>query len=204
MSVIRFYDESVVAYLKNNIKVDTGRGVDSPQVTFALPSRQGVKLETTESKTPILPLLAVIRTGLSPNPETKIVKNKVHRPMIYNISENQRVYEGVEAMPYNIAYQLDYFSLTQEMHNEISEQLLFNLLKRHYIKTFIEISNHNLEVNGYIYNVTLSDSTTYMEVPDTSTRIFHGTSTFDLYTMLLDPNYYTKTVLDVESNFNYI
>ena len=197
MSVIRFYDESVIAYFKDNIKVDNGEGLESPQVTFALPSRQGVKLDVSRSKTPILPLLAIIRTGLSPNPETKIVKNKIHRPMLYNISNDLTVYEGAEMMPYNINYQVDYFTLTQEMHNDITEQLLFNLYKRHYIKTFIEISNHNLEVNGYIYDVSLNDSTSYVELPDTSTRIFHGVATFNLYTMLLDPNYYTKTVLNI-------
>ena len=197
LSVIRFYDESVVAYFKDNIKVDTGEGVDSPQVTFALPSRQGVKLEVSESKTPLLPLLAVVRTGLSPNPETKIVKSKVNRPMLYSISSDKRVYEGAEMMPYNINYQLDYFTLTQEMYNEISEKLLFCLFKRHSVKTFVEISNHNLEVNGYIHDVSLTDSTPYVELPDTSTRIFHGTATFSLYTMLLDPNYYTRSVLDI-------
>lgn len=198
MSVIRFYDESVIAYFKDNIKVDNGEGLESPQVTFALPSRQGVKLDVSRSKTPILPLLAIIRTGLSPNPETRIVKNKIHRPMLYNISNDLTVYEGAEMMPYNINYQVDYFTLTQEMHNDITEQLLFNLYKRHYIKTFIEISNHNLEINGYIYDVSLNDSTSYVELPDTSTRIFHGVATFNLYTMLLDSNYYTKTVLDIK------
>lgn len=197
MSVIRFYDESVIAYFKDNIKVDNGEGLESPQVTFALPSRQGVKLDVSRSKTPILPLLAIIRTGLSPNPETRIVKNKIHRPMLYNISNDLTVYEGAEMMPYNINYQVDYFTLTQEMHNDITEQLLFNLYKRHYIKTFIEISNHNLEINGYIYDVSLNDSTSYAELPDTSTRIFHGVATFNLYTMLLDSNYYTKTVLNI-------
>lgn len=198
MSVIRFYDESVIAYFKDNIKVDNGEGLESPQVTFALPSRQGVKLDVSRSKTPILPLLAIIRTGLSPNPETRIVKNKIHRPMLYNISNDLTVYEGAEMMPYNINYQVDYFTLTQEMHNDITEQLLFNLYKHHYIKTFIEISNHNLEINGYIYDVSLNDSTSYVELPDTSTRIFHGVATFNLYTMLLDSNYYTKTVLDIK------
>jgi len=198
LSVIRFYDESVIAYFKDNIKVDNGEGLESPQVTFALPSRQGVKLDVSRSKTPILPLLAIIRTGLSPNPETRIVKNKIHRPMLYNISNDLTVYEGAEMMPYNINYQVDYFTLTQEMHNDITEQLLFNLYKRHYIKTFIEISNHNLEINGYIYDVSLNDSTSYVELPDTSTRIFHGVATFNLYTMLLDSNYYTKTVLDIK------
>lgn len=197
MSVIRFYDESVITYFKDNIKVDNGEGLESPQVTFALPSRQGVKLDISRSKTPILPLLAIIRTGLSPNPETRIVKNKIHRPMLYNISNDLTVYEGAEMMPYNINYQVDYFTLTQEMHNDITEQLLFNLYKHHYIKTFIEISNHNLEINGYIYDVSLNDSTSYVELPDTSTRIFHGVATFNLYTMLLDPNYYTKTVLNI-------
>ena len=197
MSIIRFYDESIIAYFKDNIKVDNGEGLKSPQVTFALPSRQGVKLDISRSKTPILPLLAIIRTGLSPNPETKIVKNKIHRPMLYNISNDLTVYEGAEMMPYNINYQVDYFTLTQEMYNDITEQLLFNLYKRHCIKTFIEISNHNLEVNGYIYDVSLNDSTSYVELPDTSTRIFHGVATFNLYTMLLDPNYYTKTVLNI-------
>ena len=111
------------------------------------------------------------------------------------ISYDKKVYEGAEMMPYNIDYQVDFFALTQEMHNDITEQLLFNLYKRHYIKTFIEISNHNLEVNSYIHNVSLSDSTPYMELPDTSTRIFHGVVTFNLYTMLFCL-LYTSKLLD--------
>lgn len=202
MSTIRFYDEAVIAYFKDKIKIDTGEGINSPQVTFALPSRQSFKLEISSSGTPILPLIAIIRTGLSPNAETKIVKKNIHRPMLFDISQNKKVYEGAELMPYNINYQVDYFSLTQEIHNQLTESILFNLYKHHYIRTFIDVANHNLVINGYIYDIASTDSTPYMEIPDTSTRIFHGTVTFSLYTMLIDPNYYTRSVINVEEEIN--
>lgn len=202
MSVLRYYDESILTYLKDNITYLTPEGPKTPQITLALPSRQGAKLELTDNKTPVLPLISVIRSGLSPNNETKIVKSRIIRPQIINLKKNMKLYDGIMFMPFNISYQLDYFSLSQEIFNILTEKLLYNLYKKHYVKTFIEIGDVNLEINGYLTDISFSDATSYIEIPDTETRIFHGTIGFILYTQLLNDEFYIRSVLNTQYDIN--
>lgn len=196
MSYLRYYDNSVIEYFKT-IYIETPEEVKIPQIAFALPSRQGIKLQTSDNKTPLFPFISIIRTGLTPNNETRIVKNKITRPFLLNINKEMNLYEGAEFMPYNLNYQVDYFSLIQEQFNILTEKILFKLHKKHFIKTMIDFSNHNASVNGYISNVSFVDSTSYAEVPDNSSRMFHGTINFILETFLIDPNYATKSVLTI-------
>jgi hypothetical protein len=201
LSFLRYYDEAVVNYF-NDIKIEDGDTLRSPQVLLGTPSRQGVKLNVTNDNTAVLPLISVIRTGLSATSETNLVKSHVTRPNLYNINSTETYFEGAELMPYNFSYQIDFFSLVQDMHNEIVEQMLFKVHKKHYIKVKIDVVNHNIETNLYIHNISFNDSTSYTQIADTASRIFHGTLNFNLYGFLIDIKRNTPTVLREEYSIN--
>jgi len=207
ISTLRYYDEAVVNYFKN-ITVEDGDGSRrTPQILFSIPSRQSLKLQLSNSSTPLFPLLYVTRTGFSPANETNIVKGHVTRPHIFELNSSEHYFEGAEMLPYNLIYQLDYMTIVQEMHNQITEQLLFNLHKKHYIKVRIELSNIIIESNAYIDNINVNDSSSYDKVEDSVNRIFHGTIGFNLYAYLFDPKYATHSVLtgviNVKDNVTY-
>jgi len=194
LSFLRFYDEAVVSYF-SNIKIEDGNGLRSPQVMLGTPSRQGVKLNVTNDTTPVLPLISIVRTGMNATSETNLVKSHVTRPHVYSLNSTGKLYEGFETMPYNFVYQVDYFSLVQDMHNSITEQLLFRVHKNHYIKVLIDTTNHHYEVNPYIHSISLSDATTYTQIADNVSRIFHGTLGFSLYGFLINEKFVTPSVL---------
>lgn len=194
MSFLRYYDEAVVNYF-TDIKIEDGDTLRSPQVLLGTPSRQGVKLNVTDDNTAVLPLISVIRSGMTATNETNLVKAHVTRPHLYSINSTENYFEGAELMPYNFSYQIDFFSLVQDMHNEIVEQLLFKVHKKHYVKVKIDVVNHNIEMNSYIHNISFNDSTSYTQIADAISRIFHGTLNFNLYGFLIDVKRTTPTVL---------
>ncbi len=203
MSFLRYYDEAVVNYF-SDIKIEDGDTLRSPQVLLAIPSRQGVKLNVTNDNTAVLPLISITRTGLSATSETNLVKSHVTRPYLYNISSNKKYFEGADFMPYNFSYQIDFFSLVQDMHNEIVEQILFKVHKNHYVTVKIDIANHNIEMNSYIHSISFSDSTSYTQIADNVSRIFHGTLNFSLYGFLIDVKRNTPTVLSDQQSIKII
>lgn len=200
MSFLRYYDEAVINYFKSiNFQNAVEGSNPTPQITFAIPSRKGVKLNIhPENLTPLLPLISITQINLSSTGETNIVKSRVTRPFVYKKDETDKYYYGVELMPYNINYQVDVFSILQNEHNSLREKILYNLHKKNYIKVELDVNNINISVNGYIYNISTTDSTSYNEIPDTSERLFHDSFSFSLYGFLLNSEYKEHTVLDIE------
>lgn len=200
MSFLRYYDEAVINYFKIINYQDAVEGSSSiPQITFAIPSRKGVKLNIhPENLTPFLPLISITQVNLSPTSETNIVKNRVTRPFVYKKDISEKYYYGSELMPYNINYQVDVFSLLQNEHNSIRERILYNLHKKNYIRVDVDTNNINIYTNAYIYNISTSDSMSYSEISDTSERIFHDSFSFSLYGYLMNNEYKEHTVLEIQ------
>ena len=82
--------------------------------------------------------------------------------------------------------------------------MLFLTYKKAYIKTLIEINNHQIEVNAYIKDINYSDSTTYVQITDQSTRIFHGVISFTLCGFLYNDKRAVSTVKEINNNISSI
>jgi hypothetical protein len=202
MSCLRYYDESVLNYF-SDIYVDDG--VEEHrlvQALLAIPSRLGVKVELSEDNTPVFPMIVVTRSGMQPTNETFLLKGHITRPWFYNRVSDKKIYRGLEAMPYNLSYQIDMFSLFKETYNQLVEDILFKLYKRHSIRTQIDINGYSLMSNPYIKDVNYTDNTTYSKIEDTVNRIFHGTFTFNLFAMLFNDEWAQRSVLKVEYDIN--
>ena len=195
MSFLRYYDEAVVDYFKT-LEIEDGEEKRSPQVLFAVPSRQGVKLNVNEDKVPIMPFISVIRSGISPNTQTPIVKGHVHRPRIFSLDSSKKHYVGTELMPYNLNYQVDIFSLIQDMYYSIIEEIIFKMYKKHYVRTQFETDGHVITNNGYITNISYNDSTSYSQIASNLNRIFHGVVTFTLEANIVSTDFKTHSVLE--------
>jgi len=200
-SVLRYYDEAVLNYY-STIQFDDGKETRNAQTVLAIPSRKGAELLLSNEVTPVLPMIVVTRQEITPTPETFLIKNQITRPHILNLNENKNVYDGIEVMPYNMKYQLDFYSLQQQVHNIILEQLLFLTYKKAYIKTLIEINIHQIEVNAYIKDINYSDSTTYVQITDQSTRIFHGVISFTLCGFLYNDKRAVSTVKEINNSIS--
>ena len=199
-SVLRYYDEAVIEYFKD-IEIHDGVELRTPQIQFSIPSSNGYKLDKDlENRTAILPLIVITRSSITPVSATPLIKNAITRPMILNLNENGKIHEGIEVLYYGLNYKIAFFSLFREIHNSILEQIAFKLYQKHSIKAFIDISNHTIETNNYISDVSINDSTTYDQIDDTTERIFMGDGSFILNVKLFKAIRNTATVLQVKEN----
>lgn len=178
-SVLRYYDEAVLNFF-SNISIDDGVEIRNAQTVLAIASRKGTDLLLSDDTTPVLPMIVVTRTDISPTPATFMIKNQITRPQILKLNQNDDIYDGIEVMPFDLKYVVDFYSLQQEMHNYILEKMLFLTYKNATVKTLIDINNQKIEINPYIKDIAYSDTTTFTQVPDTSNRIFHGVFNFTL------------------------
>ncbi len=199
MSFLRHYDEAVVDYFQS-LEINDGSEKRTPQVLFAVASRQGVKLNVNEDTVPIMPFMAVTRTSIQPNTQTSIVKGHVHRPRVFTLDSNRTSYTGTELMPYNLNYQVDIFALVQDMYYSIIEEIIFKMYKKHYIRTQFETDGHMITNNGYITNISYNDSTSYSQVASNLNRIFHGVVTFTLEANIVNTEFKTTSVLEESVN----
>lgn len=195
MSFLRYYDEAVLDYFKT-IEIEDGEEKRSPQVLFGTPSRQGIKLNLNDDNVPIMPFISVVRSSIAPNQQTKIIKGHINRPRIFTLDSNEKHYVGTELLPYDLNYQVDIFALVQDMFHNLIEQIIFKVYKKHYVRVQIETNGHVITHNGYIYNVSYNDATTYHQIAATVTRIFHGVLTFSLEANILNTDFKTMTVLE--------
>lgn len=200
MSCISCFDEATIKYFSNNIKIEDGNCMRAPQVALAIPSRQGLNLTLNNENTPVLPIIVVTRDSIGFVNESPIVKKRIIRPSILSLNVNTKMYDGIDIMPCAYNYQINYFALYQEMFNLMTEQLLYNLVKKQCIKTVININNHTITSNALIKNVTIGDSTTYNQIADETSRMFHGNFSFSLYGFILNAEYATSSVLDTSIN----
>jgi len=199
-SVLRYYDEAVIEYFKD-IEIHDGVDLRTPQIQFSIPSSNGYKLDKDlENRTAILPLIVITRSSITSVSATPLIKNAITRPMILNLNENGKIHEGIEVLYYGLNYKIAFFSLFREIHNSILEQIAFKLYQKHSIKAFIDISNHTIETNNYISDVSINDSTTYDQIDDTTERIFMGDGSFILNIKLFKAIRNTATVLQVKEN----
>jgi len=199
-SVLRYYDEAVIEYFKD-IEIHDGVDLRTPQIQFSIPSSNGYKLDKDlENRTAILPLIVITRSSITSVSATPLIKNAITRPMILNLNENGKIHEGIEVLYYGLNYKIAFFSLFREIHNSILEQIAFKLYQKHSIKAFIDISNHTIETNNYISDVSINDSTTYDQIDDTTERIFMGDGSFILNVKLFKAIRNTATVLQVKEN----
>ena len=197
-SNLRYYDEAVQSYCKELV-IESDEYIHIPQVITATPSSLGANLNITESFTPEFPFIVILRTGLTPVPETKIVNSHITRPLITTLNTTETYHDGIELMPYSLSYQIDYFNLTHDLHNLTTENFLFRLTKHHYVKVIIGTQYHNIKTNCYISNVSFSENLSSMvEIPNSSNRIFQGTVSFSLYGYLIDTNYAKKSVINIK------
>lgn len=178
-SVLRYYDEAVLNFF-SNISINDGVEIRNAQTVLAIASRKGTDLLLSDDITPVLPMIVVTRTDISPSSATFMIKNQITRPQILKLNQNDDVYDGIEVMPFDLKYVVDFYSLQQEMHNYILEKMLFLTYKKATVKTLIDINNQKIEINPYIKDIAYSDTTTFTQVPDTSNRIFHGVFNFTL------------------------
>jgi hypothetical protein len=195
---IRYFDDAVCDYFRS-IKIEDGAEYRTPQIAFAIPSRQSFDIKLNNENSPIMPLLVVTRTGLSDVPESNIVKGHVSRPLVYSLTKNKKIYEGVELMYILYNYTLDIMALTDEMFNSLHQQILFRLKKHHYVPVKMTINNHEITHNSYIYNINFSDNTTYQQIPDTTNRLLHSSITFNVYGIITNDEYANKSVLHIKN-----
>jgi hypothetical protein len=195
---IRYFDAAVCDYFKD-IKIEDGVERRTPQIAFAIPSRQGFDIKLNNENSPILPIIVVTRTGLTDPAESNIIKTHVNRPLIFNLTKNTKFFEGVEVLYQIYNYSIDIMALTDEMFNSIHEQVLYRFKKRQYVPVKITVNNHEIIYNAYLYNVGFTDSTTYAQVPDNVNRILRSTITFSVYGMILNDEYANRSVLDIKT-----
>lgn len=200
VSCLRYYDEAIINYI-SSINIDVGSGREfSPQVIMAIPSRHGQKIELEKSTdTPKLPFITLIRSGIAQVTETNIIRGRVTRPSIYTLHNEKKFYFGADSMPYDLNYNINFFSLESETHNQLTEVLLYKLKKKYSIPVFIDIQNVNVRVRTFIHDVAFSDQTSYEQVADNNTRIFHGTLSFALYCYLINTEVQTHVVQNIEN-----
>lgn len=197
-SVLRYYDEAVVEYFKD-IQIHDGVELRTPQIQFSIPSSNGYKLDKDiENRTAILPLIVITRSSINPVSATPLIKNAITRPMILNLNENKKIYEGIEVLYYGLTYKLVFFSLIREMHNTILEQIAFKLHQNHCIKALIDITNHTIKTNNYISDISINDSTTYDQIDDTTEKLFMGDASFILNAKLFKSTRNTASILEIK------
>lgn len=201
MPCIRYFDEATVAYFKS-IRIEDGDTIRSPQLALAIPSRQGLDIKLNNDKYPVLPIIVVTRTGISYLPESGLVTAHVYRPMIFSLNSSKLAYDGIELMYTNYNYQIDYFAITEEMFNSMHEQILFKLRKKKYVPVKIANNNHYVVHNGAILDISFSDSTSYSEIPDSDTRLFHATVSFSVNGFISNDEYATRSILKIKGSNN--
>lgn len=200
-SCSRIFDEAVVKYF-NVIKVEDGEVRRTPQIAMAIPSRQTFDIELNNENTPILPLIVITRVGKGEIAESNIVRKHRTRPIIMTLNKNQKAFSGIELMPWLYNYQVDYFSLTKEMFEDMDNQIAFRLKKHNWVKAINSLNDTTITSNAYLYNVSFSDATTYTEVADTTNRIFHGSANFTIYGYISNEEYATRSVLKIDETIS--
>lgn len=198
-STIRAYDEAVLNAF-SNIEIDDGVEKRYAQTVFAISDRKSVKLDVTENQTPVYPLIVVTRTGLTPKPETYLINTHINRRRFHRLSTNLKNYNYAEAMEYDYSYNLEYFALEYEMFNQLTENLLYLIHKKHYVTVHIEDGDFVFTNNANISNISYTDNTSYDGVQDTETRIFHGTISFKLAGCIINYESGNKSILHAETD----
>jgi hypothetical protein len=199
--MIRFYDNGIVEYLKENIIVDDGEDDGrTPQVIFALPSKNSLSVDMSDNNTPIFPILTVTRDGFTRHEISGIVKTHLSRPFIHTHSRDKKNIYGSDFLPYNINYKIDVWSLTHRMHTDIITQLLWLMEKKPSVPVNGVVSNREIRMNGYIEGYDISDSTTYDELSDENMRMFRTTLSIKLFGWLTKIETNKKTVFEVLDN----
>ncbi|NCD06810.1 MAG: hypothetical protein EOL97_11880 [Spirochaetia bacterium] len=194
MNSIRIYDEAVISYLKQ-ITITDGEETRIPQVAFAIPSRLDTKLILSDNNMPLLPMFVITRESLEPNEASGIVKTHSIRPYIYvHDNKKEKVY-GIDAMPYIFNYKIDTWNLSQNLHLEMINKLIWKFEKYRTIYANFTINNFNLRTNGYIENYSFSDETTYNEISESNIRLIKSSFNIKVFGWLFEEDYVKKTVL---------